>query len=240
MTTQIERADNTASFLRELELLRNAQRAIADQLYHKSSREHWGVSVPQCDKLARTFSKKLTDIELLSLAKDLWETNLFDPMVCAAKMVTLKRLHPSPALWQTILHFLKQVDGWALEDHLAHVAWKCILADESLLYEIEEWTKHHNFWMRRAALVYTLPFAKPNRNPERMLQWASSYASDPEWFIQKAIGWWLRVLGEHNPKQVSLFLYAHWEKLKGVAKKEATRKLSVEWRERIDQQINNR
>lgn len=87
--------------------------------------------------------------------------------------------------------------------------------------------------MRRAALVYTLPFAKPGHNPERMLRWASHYASDPEWFIQKAIGWWLRVLGEHNPDKVVVFLNTHWEKLKGVARKEATRKLSIEWQEKI-------
>jgi 3-methyladenine DNA glycosylase AlkD len=92
--------------------------------------------------------------------------------------------------------------------------------------EIEKWTKNPNFWMRRAALVYTLPFAKPGRDPERSLSWASGYASDPEWFIQKAIGWWLRVLGEHNPERVILFLNAHWPQLKGVARKEAARKLS--------------
>lgn len=122
-------------------------------------------------------------------------------------------------------------DGWALEDLLAHAAWKCILADEKKLDTLEQWTQHPNFWMRRAALVYTLPFAKPGRDPERMLRWASSYVSDPEWFIQKAIGWWLRVLGEHNPERVILFLSSHWENLKGVARKEATRKLSAEWKE---------
>ena len=34
-----------------------------------------------------------------------------------------------------------------------------------------------------------------------MLGWASLYAPDPEWFIQKAIGWWLRVLALHNLDQ---------------------------------------
>lgn len=228
-----------APFLRELQQLTNAERAIAHQNYHKSSREHWGVSVPECDQLVRTFSKEWTDSELLAWAKALWDTNLFDPMVCAAKILTLPRLKASPEMWKTIRYFLKQVDGWALEDGLAHAAWKCILTNECLLDELEEWTQHSNFWMRRAALVYTLPFAKAGRDPERMLQWASSYATDPEWFIQKAIGWWLRVLGAHNPERVSLFLNAHWSKLKGVARKESTRKLSVEWQTRILQFQNS-
>lgn len=220
-------------FLNELRKLGNEQRAIADQRYHKSNREHWGVSVPACDKLTRSLCKEMAEKELLLLAKDLWATNLFDPMVCAAKILSFPRLKPSKSLWKIIPRFLEQVDGWALEDHLAHVAWKCILDDNLLLDEIEEWTKHSNFWMRRAALVYTLPFAKSGKDPERMLGWASLYASDSEWFIQKAIGWWLRVLGEHNPNRVAIFLNIHWEKLKGVARKEATRKLSTEWQQKI-------
>lgn len=225
-----------SSFLNELRELGDPQRAIADQRYHKSSREHWGVSVPACDKLTRTLCKEMAEKELLLLAKDLWATNLFDPMVCAAKILSFPRLKPSKSLWKIIPHFLEQVDGWALEDHLAHVAWKCILADNLLLDEIEEWTKHSNFWMRRAALVYTLPFAKSGQNPERMLGWASLYATDSEWFIQKAIGWWLRVLGEHNPNRVAIFLNIHWETLKGVARKEATRKLNAEWQKKIGSQ----
>lgn len=214
-------------------MLGNEPRAAADQRYHKSNRKHWGVSVPACDQLVRTLCKQNTHEELLSLAKRLWETNLFDPMVCSAKILSLPNVRPSEELWKMIRYFLKQVDGWALEDHLAHAARKCILADLLLLDELEKWTKDSNFWMRRAVLVYTLPFAKPGQNPERMLEWASRYAADPEWFIQKAIGWWLRVLGEHNPERVMTFLNVHWEKLKGVARKEATRKLSSEWQEKL-------
>lgn len=71
------------------------------------------------------------------------------------------------------------------------------------------------------------------QDPERMLTWASKYASDPEWFIQKAIGWWLRVLGEHNPERVLKFVQEHEGQLKGVAKREATRKLKTPIHNRI-------
>jgi 3-methyladenine DNA glycosylase AlkD len=225
-----------SAFLSELRSLGSTVRAARDQRYHKSKREHWGVPVPECSRLVRDLSKKFSDEELIVLSKDLWATNLFDPMVCAAKILSIPRLKPSKQVWNTTVSFLQEVDGWALEDHLAHVAWKCILHDESLLDELERWTKHTNFWMRRATLVYTLPYAKPGRNSERMLRWASFYISDPEWFIQKAIGWWLRVLGEHNPERVIQFLVTHWPELKAVAKKESTRKLSSEWQMRLSTQ----
>lgn len=212
-------------FLAEIKKYADPQRAIFDARYLKSRREHWGVSVPQCALLAKTFAKQLEPDELLSLAESLWMTDRYDPRICAAKLLSLRAVKPSKKLWKMLLRFLKSVDGWSLEDSLAHVAWKCLLADNTLLDDLETWTQNPNFWMRRAALVYTLPFAKQGQDPERMLGWASVYAQDPEWFIQKAIGWWLRVLGVHNPDRVILFLNNHWHELKPVAKKEATRKL---------------
>lgn len=224
---------NKNDLLQEIKSWADPQRAIKDQRYHKSSRKHWGVSVPQCHKLAKSFSIGLQQVELLSIAQALWLTDLFDPMICASKILSLPCVKPSLLLWDTIKGFLKNVDGWALEDSLAHAAWKCILADKELLNDVEEWAKHSNFWMRRATLVYTLPFAKPGKDPERILRWASSYSTDSEWFIQKAIGWWLRVLGEHNPNRVILFLNMHGHQLKSVAKREATRKLSLELQQKV-------
>lgn len=206
-------------------------RAIRDKAYHKSKREHWGVAAPESNRIAHVVSKALSQKQVLQIASALWETDRFDPMITAAKM--LAKLDASEALWEMIVVFLQKVDGWALEDTLAHAAWKCLLADRSRLDTIEEWTGHPNFWMRRAVLVYTLPWAKPNRDPERSLRWASNYSTDPQWFIQKAIGWWLRVLGEHNPERVVIFLQRHWDKLKYVARHEASRKLNQNWKEQF-------
>jgi 3-methyladenine DNA glycosylase AlkD len=214
--------------LNQLQKLSDPVRAKADQKYHKSKREHWGVTAPLSTEFIRSSLKQLSVNELLNLSKTFWKTDLFDPMICAARILSLPKMGHSEELWQMIKLFLKDVDGWALEDTLAHAAWRCIQKQESRLDELEKWTEHSNFWMRRAALVYTLPYAKPGKNPERMLLWASKYATDSEWFIQKAIGWWLRVLGEHNPDRVIIFLQDHWRKLKGVARKEATRKLKEE------------
>ncbi len=68
-------------FIKKLQVLGNANRASADQRYHKSNRVHWGISVPVCDKLTKTLCKQMSEQELIALAKELWTTNLFDPMV---------------------------------------------------------------------------------------------------------------------------------------------------------------
>ncbi len=214
-------------FLSELEAKGTPEKALADQKYHKSKRVHFGVPVPESRKLIGEWIKKVSEEELFKMAEALWRTDLYDPMICATIILSHRKIKPSLRLWKTIVRFLKDVDGWALEDQLAHAAWKCILNDEKLLDEVETWTEHPNFWMRRAALIYTLPYAKPGKDPERSLKWASKYVADPEWFIQKAIGWWLRDLSQHNPKRVLTFLRKYDSKLKYVAKKEATRKMAI-------------
>lgn len=198
-------------------------KALAQQKYHKSERLHLGVTLPICTQVALDVSKNLEQEAVVKLAKELWESEIFDAMMCAGKLLCQRRIKPNPQLWATLESFLTKVDGWALEDLLAPMAWKCILAEEKLLDQLEGWTLHTNFWMRRAALVYTLPYAKKGRDPERMLTWAAGYVGEREWFIQKAIGWWLRTLGEHNPARVRAFLHTY--PLKGVALREATRKL---------------
>jgi 3-methyladenine DNA glycosylase AlkD len=42
-----------------------------------------------------------------------------------------------------------------------------------------------------------------------MLGWAAHLADDREWFIQKAIGWWLRALSKRDRKRVRRFLTEH-------------------------------
>jgi len=78
----------------------------------------------------------------------------------------------------------------------------------------------------------TLPWTKL-RNPgpadlevrDRVLGWAAGYVPDRDWFIQKAIAWWLRDLSRHDPDRVRAFLDAHGAAMKPFARREAGRKL---------------
>ena len=60
---------------------------------------------------------------------------------------------------------------------------------------------------------------------DRILGWAASYISDPEWFMQKAVAWWLRDLSKHDPDRTRAFLAQHGEAMKPFARKEAARHL---------------
>ena len=225
--------ESAQQFIKAVQALADPARAERDRRYHKSARAHWGINMPQLDGVVKRHVKQHTTAELLQLAQTLWDSGTFDLMMAAGRILGRREIPASPRLWRTLDAWLDDVDGWALEDVLAPAAWKCLLHDPAVLDDMEHWTAHPGVWRRRATLVYTLPHAKPGHNPERVLIWAAGYAADPEWFIQKAIGWWLRELSKHDGPRVVGFLQAHWRQLQGVARKEASRRLDPESARRL-------
>ncbi len=119
-------------------------------------------------------------------------------------------------------------DSWAIADHACIAGMKRLVADPSRLDEVETWTISPHMWTRRAALVITLPWTKQNHPKPadeairtRILGWAATYVDDPDWFIQKAIAWWLRDLSKHDAARARAFLDTHGERMKPFARKEA-------------------
>ena len=107
-----------------------------------------------------------------------------------------------------------------------------LVAQPSRLEVVEGWTRDPSMWVRRAALVAALPWAKlthpdaaERASRERVLGWAESYVPDRDWFIQKAVAWWLRTLGAHDPERVRRFLDGPGQGLKSFARKDAARRL---------------
>ena len=225
--------ERAQQFIAEVLASADPARAERDRKYHKSTRQHWGITMPQLDHVVKQHAGHLPAERLLRLASELWHSGVYDLMTAAARILGRRETGASPELWRTLDGWLQDVDGWALEDALAPAAWKCLLHDAALLDDLERWTTHPDKWRRRAALIYTLPLAKPGRDPERVLGWAAACADDPEWFIQKAIGWWLRELSRHDGPRVVRFLESHWLQLKGVARREASRRLDAESAQRL-------
>ena len=225
--------ESAQPFIRAVRAFADPARAERDRQYHKSARPHWGINMPQLDSVVKRHAGEYTPEMLFQLAQTLWDSGTFDLMIAAGRILGRREIPASPRLWRTLDAWLDDVDGWALEDVLAPAAWKCLLHDPAVLDDMERWTAHPGVWRRRATLVYTLPCAKPDRDPERVLAWAAGYVADPEWFIQKAVGWWLRELSKHDGPRVVDFLQAHWHPLQGVARREASRRLDPESARRL-------
>jgi 3-methyladenine DNA glycosylase AlkD len=218
--------------LQELQSLADPAKAAEMQAYHKVARTYLGVPVPQIEDLTDRWRADLALDDRLMLASDLWQTNIHEARVAAAKLLTQARIRPDDAAWALIVSWVPDFDAWAIADHASIAGQKRLVADPSRLDTVETWVASPQMWTRRAALVMTLPWTKQNfPKPaelavrDRVLGWCATLADDPDWFIQKAVAWWLRDLSKHDPGRTRDFLALHGLRLKPFARKEASRLL---------------
>lgn len=220
---------------RALVILREAgdeEKAAQMASYHKASRVYLGVANPLLEDLARSWRREMEVAERVALADTLWQSDIHEARILAAKLLTQARIHPDEAVWRLIRTWVPQFDGWAVADHACLAGQRRVMADLSRLDEVEGWTRSDHLWTKRAALVIALPlarlsFPKPEQQAarERVLGWAAGYVADRQWFIQKAAAWWLRDLSKHDAGRTRDFLAAHGAQMKSFARKEAAKHL---------------
>jgi 3-methyladenine DNA glycosylase AlkD len=211
----------------------DAVRAAEMRAYHKADRLYLGLSNANVAELAVRWRQGLGLDARVALARGLWASDVFEARIAAAKLFVQARIRPDdgPA-WVCLAGFVPDFDSWAIADAVAQAGGKRVAARPDRLDEIEAWTRSDHMWTRRAALVFTLPFTK-SRHPkpveeaarDRVLGWCARYTEDPDWFIQKAVAWWVRDLSRKDPARARAFLASQGHRLKPWVRKEAARHL---------------
>ncbi|MEO1638980.1 MAG: DNA alkylation repair protein [Pseudomonadota bacterium] len=204
--------------------------------YHKVDRPYLGVANPVIDEHVKRWRAEVDLDARLALAHGLWKGNTHEGRIAAAKLLTQARIRPDDqGAWELIQSWIPDFDAWAIADHACIAGQKRLVADPSRLDTVETWTTSPHMWTRRAALVITLPWTKQNHPKpaeiaarQRVLGWAASYVTEHDWFIQKAVAWWLRELSKHDVDRTRQFLATYGDQMKPFAAKEAARKLPSE------------
>ncbi|KAG1667709.1 hypothetical protein GQR58_018336 [Nymphon striatum] len=161
--------------------------------YHKAPRPYLGTANPVIDDAVKGWRAELSLDDRLTLASDLWDTNIHEARVAAAKLLVQARIRPDDGAWALVTSWVPQFDGWAIADHVCGAGSRRLIADPTRIEIVANWTTSDHMWTKRAAMVMTLPWTKMN-NPkpadleirERVLGWAAEYTTSPEWFIQKS------------------------------------------------------
>lgn len=232
MTTKPELSTAAQNALTQIRAHANPERAAGAATYHKVDRVYLGVANPVLNDLTKDWRQTLDVPERTALAAELWETDIYEARLAAAKLLTQARIRPDEAVWALIASWVPDFDSWAIADHACMAGQKRLITDPDRVDEVAQWTTSEHLWTRRAALVITLPWAKLNfpkpedvKIREQVLGWAASYVPDRAWFIQKAVGWWLRDLSKHDPDRVRMFLAQSGDQMKPFARKEAAKYL---------------
>ncbi|GLQ34794.1 DNA alkylation repair protein [Amylibacter marinus] len=202
---------NTA--LEQLSALANPARAQKQAKQNKIERPYLGVTNPEIDVLYKQWRADVDGADRLTLAAGLWDSNIFEARIAAAKLLTQARISPDAAVWDTLISWIDDLDGWAIGEQVMGALARRFMAVPDRFEILENWAEVDSPWHRAATLMITQPLTKLN-NPKQaeqaqrdaILGMAGQLVGDHNTFVQRALADWLRTLGKHAPNQTQAFL----------------------------------
>lgn len=133
---------------------------------------------------------------------------------------------------QMLRSWQDRVKNWWHCDGLAKILTRLLEADESImLHELKSWNRSDDLWKRRQSVVALLYYSRTKKKVlpfERMIPLFESLISDPEYYVQKGVGWGLRELGNVYPTETAAFIEKKCIELSAIAFSTATEKYPVE------------
>lgn len=212
-----------------------AERAEGSKRYLKSSMGHLGASVPEMRKEAKGAAGEVgSRRELRGLADELWAEPVFERRACAAFLLDYRVDLLGPADIPAVKRFVGSSETWALVDPLsADLLGHLLLAHPDAVSRLDPWTRHQDFWVRRAALLSQIQPLKAGADFDRFAGWADAMLDEREFFIRKAIGWVLREAGKTRGPEVYEWLLPRVARASGVTIREAVKYLEPDQREAI-------
>lgn len=122
------------------------------------------------------------------------------------------------------------VTGWGdCDDFCTHALGELLSQNNDLFKHVIEWTKHPDFFVRRAAAVILIyPIRKNKYNKINPLLIATKLMNDEHYLVLKGYGWMLKVLSEKEPEKVVEYLKDNKQIMPRIAFRYAMEKLDKE------------
>jgi 3-methyladenine DNA glycosylase AlkD len=188
---------------------RNDDNAGPMRKYMKDHFSFLGIKSPLRKELEKQFFKE-TGILKEEFNKDfvvgLWEKDEREYQYTAITYMG-KFIKKLP---KDVIPFLESLitskSWWDSVDSIAPLVGELARKYPELVEEnINHWSIHDNFWLRRASILFQLKY-KNETNEALLYEYMVKNADSKEFFIQKAIGWALREYSKTNPESVKAFI----------------------------------
>ena len=195
-----------------------------------------GVRVPNLRALVAEFRRGHRDIEvrdLNRLASGLWDGSTFEEKATAISLLDAYPKTLDDASWRLLDTWADEATGWGLCDWLALGPIATIVHREPRRFrEILGWTKSKNPWRRRIAVYAMRDFVFAG-DLDRPMQVFERLLYDDEFWVQRAVGTWLRESWKKDRRRTEAFLWAHALGLPPVTITVATERASKTFREEL-------
>lgn len=139
--------------------------------------------------------------------------------------------------WEIIKHWQNKVDNWGDCDALSRIYTKVLeIIPNEVLGQLEQWNKSTNPWDRRQSLVSLLYFSRTKKVVlpyNTIINFIDSLINDPEYYVQKAVGWSIKESYNVYPNETLQYLNENINRVSAIAFTAAIEKLKKEDKERL-------
>lgn len=219
--------------MRSIDTVRNELESVADPAasaamaaYMKHRFEFFGVKTPQrraITKPTMAAARSASADQLIEFARACWDEPEREFQYVAQDMLGANVARLESRHLTDIRDLVTTRSWWDTVDALA--SWSVgglVRADRTLANEMDRWIDDDDIWVARSAILHQLRW-KEATDADRLFAYAERRASDPEFFIRKAIGWALRQYARTDPDAVRAFVDTH--ELSGLTRREALKHL---------------
>ncbi len=220
MTTDVKSGappDYHAEVAQALTAIGNPELGEAIRKDRGSELQHLGIRFPALRKRVKQgFSfYELPDDDVLEVWDALWRSSPYGDVLFAALeyYAPLVRKRVSPDLWPVIRHWSGRVDNWCHSDGLSGLYSRALEAYPDDVYpQLLAWNAAEGEWQRRISLVSLIHYSGKNAvflPPGKVLPLVSTCLGDARHYVQTAVGWVLREMGQVYPDEVGHYLETH-------------------------------
>ena len=231
--------DLSAALKQLVEELREAPKASvpADlQSYVGSPVPALGVSVPRMRAIVAAFAKDHRDLsaaDVNALADALWSGPVFEEKSLATLLLGRYEKILDDDSWRLADRWVDAATGWGLSDGLASGPIAGMLyAKPSRFRDTLRWTRAKNIWRRRASTYALHRFVRAGEL-DRPFQLLEKLLYDEEFWVQRAVGTWLRECWKLDRPRTEAFLRKHARGLPRIVVSVATERAAKSFRDEL-------
>jgi 3-methyladenine DNA glycosylase AlkD len=196
------------------ELRRRARPELSEALraYLGSPLPTLAVSAPELHRVVGGFRRRngpQSSVTLQPLLRVLWSGRTYEERVVAIEILDRYVEAQDDSSWQLADSWAEGATGWGLCDALASGPIARMVAAEPQRFSgLTRWTRAPDLWRRRASVyaLHDMVFAGDLDRPFALL---ARLARDSEFWVQRAVGTWLRECWKKDSHRTERFLWEH-------------------------------
>lgn len=203
-------------------------RAADMRRYMRDQFAFLGVATPQRRAIAKQVLSPLgppAARDLEALGPVAWAVDEREVQYTAVDLLARNVKVARPELLAVVADLVVSKSWWDTVDALAaKVVGPLVLRFPPLVGTLDEWIAGDELWLARTAILHQLGF-KADTDVDRLFRYSLVWASCPDFFARKAIGWALRQHAYTDPDAIRAFVAEHADVLSPLTVREASKHL---------------